>query len=831
MILSKPVFDAYVQLLNVAKDITSVDIRKYLPKVVLTGVQNAGKSSFVESCTKIPVAYVADETATLCPVVYELHFDHEATDPQILWTFQGATRQLRMEEVVAELERHMQSLGGNVSSEEVVISIRSREIMDMYFVDLPGLIPNPSPEQQELSEKIQALNVRFVRDETFEIVAVLKSTTEFATNSDLTVISRLFEARFDSICPPRPDWTSHLTLIVNRVNDHFDGINNVKAANRLLHTNGRDNTFFVALQPDSNWTRKGAKSAEIVKRLKSLSADEHRIFDAFKAKLQSNEPWRSQNDKCFGVSNAHAHVQRIFLTAFKQMVPHLRQELRQRSVELAERMRTLQQLRDTSDPAALDQLLAEFSSTFIDHIYRIQVLETMSPIDPSLPNNAYRPEIYGSTFRDTFIETTDWEGFYLTPDEVLARVPPERGSFTEHWGVKLLGQAAYELVLDYFRFVIMSHELTPLTVESILTGSYSTRSESTFAKEELVIAAAKMEITNALRGMDWLRRLLMGNVELSEQTVLDHLLTRYGGGRFQCLAVDGSLVRAATEQYYRTAVNKLFGRVQERWNEDVAIHSETLRIDRPIRKLLAMLITPNENIVAPLEQYYPSDVQPAKLHDDNVPVLNTRPTISNLVRSASSKLKAMMTGAPTVATVAAAAGGDDEKKDGDAHSLHEELNPPPSQCDGRFEDVHDLVLKMRSTMKAMGHRVTVADFVHGGHVSLPAQERGNFDVAYLNAVAREYYLLAMDTVITNLDAYMAAFFLKPIKDPNTRFISNLDLLTVLRHPDVVNSIAVTDVHRQYVDELSELEQRQRVICEMLRITDGLWRELHTAQSP
>ena len=147
-----------------------------------------------------------------------------------------------------ELQKHMESLGRSFSLDPVEVTVISKDVYDITFVDIPGIISNPKDDAQSRQEANDGAYVaaHYARDPSYKIVAVLKSCDDFSTNTDIAALhDRIFtstDARFKF--PPRPMWRDEAVIIVNRVNQQLSSCTTSDDANRLFNIDSsRQETF------------------------------------------------------------------------------------------------------------------------------------------------------------------------------------------------------------------------------------------------------------------------------------------------------------------------------------------------------------------------------------------------------------------------------------------------------------------------------------------------------------------------------------------------------------------------------------------------------------
>ena len=128
-----------------------------LPRLVVIGNQNRGKSSLLESITKCPIFPRGDDTTTRAPVCLRLQHVPLARDSviQVSWKEQRTqeprtNKLMQLSEISGLVKTIMSEIPVNtVVADEIIVHICSPSMMNLEFIDLPGIVAAPAEKQQQ----------------------------------------------------------------------------------------------------------------------------------------------------------------------------------------------------------------------------------------------------------------------------------------------------------------------------------------------------------------------------------------------------------------------------------------------------------------------------------------------------------------------------------------------------------------------------------------------------------------------------------------------------------------------------------------------------------
>ena len=123
-----------------------------LPKLVVIGNQNRGKSSLMESITKCPIFPRGDDTTTRAPVRLRLQHVDSSQDTlfQVKCKGRPAQKLQRLEDIVGAVKQIMASIPkDDIAGDEVIVQIRDPTMINIEFIDLPGIVAAPQAKKEQ----------------------------------------------------------------------------------------------------------------------------------------------------------------------------------------------------------------------------------------------------------------------------------------------------------------------------------------------------------------------------------------------------------------------------------------------------------------------------------------------------------------------------------------------------------------------------------------------------------------------------------------------------------------------------------------------------------
>ena len=129
-----------------------------LARLVVIGNQNRGKSSLLET-QSAPSSSRSDDTTTRAPVHLQLEHVHSSTDNliQIRWRDSQPRILQHVDEIVGAVQSMMDSIPQDVIvSDEITVLIRSPTMINMEFIDLPGIVATPTEKEQQTERLVES---------------------------------------------------------------------------------------------------------------------------------------------------------------------------------------------------------------------------------------------------------------------------------------------------------------------------------------------------------------------------------------------------------------------------------------------------------------------------------------------------------------------------------------------------------------------------------------------------------------------------------------------------------------------------------------------------
>jgi hypothetical protein len=351
-----------------------------------------------------------------------------------------------------------------------------------------------------------------------------------------------------------------------------------------------------------------------------------------------------------------------------------------------------------------------------------------------------------------------------------------RNTIIAEWDKKLMGSAANRRLLNYFEYMLISHTMPNVSENTITAkGARHSNGVDSFDTSAIIISLARTEVTNAVKGIHWFLRGIKGISDLGLNVVLDHLLRP--SGKYNLLARN-AIVRSEMTGYYQSAVQRLLDRIRRRWEEDIAIHSSFISMDLPIKKLMSVLISPQEQIVRPFDAY---NIPPFPVNGDD--------EVNRKMKGAGSTSWSWMGYGSVVSAAPGKVSSSDKSvsvppslsaidEDGAKYQMSRRVSESSSQ---RWIDVHGHIIYVRGeVISRVQGGVGPLDYTNAGHVSMPSFEHLNHDRKFLQSAATEYYIAVMDTLINNLDVTVKAFYESELAKSKNRFLSPIQMLQRIR---------------------------------------------------
>ncbi|KAI9334689.1 P-loop containing nucleoside triphosphate hydrolase protein [Zopfochytrium polystomum] len=421
------------------------NVKIRLPKIAVTGLQSAGKTTFIER--------------TRCPVSYTLVHDEDIEIGRVAFEVNGV-RMLNDEDAVACIEAHMetirQTVRGGFDTTELPVTIRGAHLPNMMIVDLPGLLPTSLDAADPVNDitVINKIVASYLRDPSFKVIVVVKCTESTKTMTETELLNRL-ATEIEHHRLPDPTWTRRCIMVVNKCDSVFSGWADVDRANNFFAPvleSGLKH-YFVSMNPgqfqrggyfSSDFNRERATCQQIQEYYQSLEAAEETFFKGWIDRLQPSNKWNNNNVSLIGLKKAKAGIQQLWTSAFVETYPELIASLEERIIVCENELRAIDRKLTRVDSKSLQSAFRKYVIEFLREIKGIQqgqpltstlmvnsvsvaqydtttIYNYENPDDYSIP--IYDPSRFGKTYKED-VEHFEREGkkykFYLSPDQLAS---------------------------------------------------------------------------------------------------------------------------------------------------------------------------------------------------------------------------------------------------------------------------------------------------------------------------------------------------------------------------------------------------------------------------
>ena len=153
-----------------------------LPKIVVTGDENVGKSSLLENITKCPIFPRDNRFCTKCPTHIKMA---QSDDEKYYVEFDGDITYIKdKSEISKVVKKYMNTIDEAISSKEIVIGIQGPNVLTLELYDLPGIVNLP----KETAKKITKICKKYLSDPNVIPICVAPATISSMSNSKTIAI-------------------------------------------------------------------------------------------------------------------------------------------------------------------------------------------------------------------------------------------------------------------------------------------------------------------------------------------------------------------------------------------------------------------------------------------------------------------------------------------------------------------------------------------------------------------------------------------------------------------------------------------------------------------
>ena len=185
----RPWLDKIDKVREVLGQGNQVDIE--LPTIVVIGDQSSGKSSVLESISKVELPKGAG-CVTKCPLIMQLRNTDGREYADIRTSKQPIEEatEIDMSKIHEYIKTKSNELTGddeksksNIVSDEIFLRIYKKDYIDLTLVDLPGI----TYEKKDLAEKIKSIYQLYISNENSIILYVAAAVSDLTTGESLAL--------------------------------------------------------------------------------------------------------------------------------------------------------------------------------------------------------------------------------------------------------------------------------------------------------------------------------------------------------------------------------------------------------------------------------------------------------------------------------------------------------------------------------------------------------------------------------------------------------------------------------------------------------------------
>jgi len=165
-----------------------------LPQIVVVGTQSSGKSSVLESIISGDFLPCGSGIVTRTPLNLQLR-DIEPGSEYALFSHQPNKRYTDFTEIREEIKRRTIELAGNnlgISKVPITLTLFSASILNLTFVDLPGITNIPEEAQpKDIDIVVRDLALSYIKNPNTIILAILPANVDLATSDSLNLVRKV----------------------------------------------------------------------------------------------------------------------------------------------------------------------------------------------------------------------------------------------------------------------------------------------------------------------------------------------------------------------------------------------------------------------------------------------------------------------------------------------------------------------------------------------------------------------------------------------------------------------------------------------------------------
>lgn len=198
-----------VNLLSTLFSENKLNLNVSIPRLVVAAVQSAGKSHLLNSLMGMDILPVGSQMSTRTPISVRLINDsshnnatfYETSDTGELKLLKdiSLTEPCLVTDEIEEITRKLAGRSKNISDQEIVIEIKSPNVPNFTFIDLPGLTMlslTDKGQSEDIKEQIRALIGKYISDENSLILGVFPARVDLEADPVIELIKE-YDPKFE----------------------------------------------------------------------------------------------------------------------------------------------------------------------------------------------------------------------------------------------------------------------------------------------------------------------------------------------------------------------------------------------------------------------------------------------------------------------------------------------------------------------------------------------------------------------------------------------------------------------------------------------------------
>jgi len=504
------------------------------------------------------------------------------------------------------------------------IEIRSAEVPDIELIDLPGIIPNPNPEQMKMANDIREIQAQYIRDPSVFLVAVVKASEEMRTNTDLKVLDEIAKEEGLGSFPPRPDWRSETLIVANKM-ERFavghEGWKSITDANDFFQEAREASGEVIFIHPKVH-LKKRFNGGQVQAPLDDASFDTKQQYlqqvqeyepqwleDVLRElKQDSHETWNLKNQEMFGMARVVQRMSEHWKQKFAGDVPKLSAALHQRIQHLAEEDMRIQKALDATNLTNLRMNLYSFSADFREEYQTFLGGTDMDDTQnrENCNSNEYTVELHGRTYDDEMAEHAgNLECSWILTYDHLASVLKD-DVFQLDWS--MFGISSYSRSLNVMQYSMLHRNSSRYSDEQISNMAKSMGHGGTVPTNKLVTRLANVEVKKLTEGVEWYLSFLERLFSSYAVVVVDHM-THRASSEYKAIGQMSKFINKLQTLLQDTIRSRL-QEVKVQWNKDLQRTLTHSPFEKMSRMLLSLVAIPLDDMVMDF---------PANKTDDSLP--------------------------------------------------------------------------------------------------------------------------------------------------------------------------------------------------------------------